>query len=367
MPGPRRRIVLCDDSRTYATALARALEHDGALDVVGVFPTAEKTLAALPALRPDLVTMDLELPGMSGLDAVEHIMASAPTPVVVLSEYTPRNSATAGAALRAGALAAIPKSEVDLRDPAGFAAATLRRRVTRLSGATVVRHPRARLRRPDDDLAVGARRSAAAIGICASTGGPKALVELLATLPASFPVPILVVQHIAPSFEGSLARTLDRALELPVGFAADGMRLQPGVWLAPQGSHLRVRKHERLELVEGSDDGRRHCPAGDVLLASLADVFGSGAAGVVLTGMGDDGADGLAQLHAAGGLAVAQDERSSAVFGMPRAALARGVELSLAPVEIGRLLARLQPLRRTSETGMGAPPPEGRPRLRLVR
>src|SRR5581483_8545806 len=208
MAGLRRRIVLCDDSRTYATALARVLEHGGALDVVGVFPTAEKTLAALPALSPDLVTMDLELPGMSGLDAVEEIMASAPTPVVVLSDYTPRNSATAGAALRAGAVAAIPKSELDLRDPASLGAATLRRRVTRLSDATVVRHPVARLRRPADESAVRARRSVAAIGICASTGGPRALAELLAALPATFPVPVLVVQHIAPSFEASLLRTL---------------------------------------------------------------------------------------------------------------------------------------------------------------
>ena len=367
MAGLRRRIVLCDDSRTYATALVRTLEHDGALDVVGVFPTAEKTLAALPALRPDLVTMDLELPGMSGLDAVEEIMASAPTPVVVLSDYTPRNSSTAHAALRAGAVAAIPKGDVDLTDPASLAAATLRRRVSRLSEATVVRHPLARLRRPEEHAA-GRRRTVAAIGICASTGGPKALVELLATLPASFPIPILVVQHIAPSFEASLVRTLARAIELPIGFAADGMRLRPGVWLAPQGSHLRVRTHDRLELlVPSADDAHRHCPAGDVLLESLAHVYGAAAAGVVLTGMGSDGAAGIAQVRAAGGLVAAQDESSSTVYGMPRAARERGVELALAPTELGRLVARLQPLGDGYETGMGAPPPEGRPQLRLVR
>jgi two-component system chemotaxis response regulator CheB len=137
--------------------------------------------------------------------------------------------------------------------------------------------------------------------------------------------------------------------------------------VAPQGSHLRVRSRDRVELVAPAGGSHRHCPAGDVLLESLARVFGAGAAGVVLTGMGDDGAVGIAELNAAGGLAAAQDEQSSAVYGMPRAARERGVDLALAPRELGRLLARLQPLRGGRETGIPAPSVEGRTHLRVVR
>jgi two-component system, chemotaxis family, protein-glutamate methylesterase/glutaminase len=361
----QRRILLCDDSRTYATALARALEHDGSLAVVGVFPTAERAIAELPRLKPDLVTMDLELPGMSGLEAVEQIMASTPTPIVVVSDYTDRDAAGAGAAVAAGAVAAIPKADLDLRDPAGAAATRFRRRLARLSSATVVRHPLARLARPRLAATTG-RRTVAAIGVVASTGGPKALAQLLAALPASFPIPVLVVQHIAASFDEGLVRTLGRATDLPVAFARDGMKLRRGVWVAPAGSHLTVAAHGRVALRAG-DGARPHCPSGDVLLASLGRALGPQAVGVVLTGMGADGADGVRELAAAGGLALAQDAASSVVFGMPRAALASGAELALEPTEIARLLVRFRPATSQPALGTGRPPAGGRAQLRLVR
>jgi two-component system, chemotaxis family, protein-glutamate methylesterase/glutaminase len=365
MAATQRRIVLCDDSRTYATALARALEHDGSLAVVGVFPTAERAIAELPRLRPDLVTMDLALPGMSGLEAVEQIMASTPTPIVVVSDYTDRDAAGADAAVAAGAVAAIPKADLDLRDPAGVGAVSFRRRLKRLSSATVVRHPIARLA-PRRVAAAGGRRAVAAIGVVASTGGPKALARLLGALPGSFPVPILVVQHIAAGFEAGLVRTLDRATDLPVAFAHDGTRPGRGVWVAPPGAHLTLGASGRVALVP--PHGREaHCPSGDVLLASLARTFGPQAVAVVLTGMGADGVAGVGELSAAGGLAIAQDAASSAVFGMPRLALANGAELAAEPAEIARLLARLPFAATRPGVGTSPPPAGGQGRLRLVR
>jgi two-component system, chemotaxis family, protein-glutamate methylesterase/glutaminase len=364
MPLERRRIVLCDDSRTYATALRRVLEHDGSFDVVGVFTNAEQTLAELPRLKPDLVTMDVQLPGMSGLDAVAQIMASTPTPIVVLSDFTDRDSITARAAVAAGAIDAVSKAHLDLRDPVTGDAATLRRRLARLSFAHVVRHPIACLRRSANE-ANASRRSVAAIGIVASTGGPKALAAALEPLPESFPIPILVVQHIGSGFGESFARTLARQVRLPVALADDRARLQPGIWVAPEGAHLLATSSGRLALSSEAAPGR-HCPSGDILLGSLAASYGREAVGIVLTGMGRDGAAGTRQLSRADGLVIAQDEASSAVFGMPRAAIESGAQLVLAPEAIARLLAGFRPVAQP-KAAIGTPSVEGRARLRVVR
>jgi two-component system, chemotaxis family, protein-glutamate methylesterase/glutaminase len=210
------------------------------------------------------------------------------------------------------------------------------------------------------------RRRVSAIGVCASTGGPKALAAMLGQLPPDFPIPVVVVQHIVPGFEESLASTIDRCTRISVGLARAGMRLEPGAWIAPAGAHLRLGASRRLESTprRGNDD---FCPSGNELLASLGWTLGSESVGVVLTGMGDDGARGISELQAAGGLAIAQDEGSSAVWGMPRAAAESGAGILLEPREIGRLLARLEPAGGRPETVRIAPPPEGRPHLRLVR
>ncbi len=326
-------------------------------------------MAELPRLKPDLMTMDVQLPGMSGLDAVEQIMASTPMPIVVLSDFTDRDSVTARAAVAAGAVDAVSKSHLDLLDPLAADAASLRRRVARLSFAHVVRHPLARLRR-GTTTAQASRRRVAAIGVVASTGGPRALALTLSALPADFPVPILVVQHIVPGFVESLARTLARQVHLPVSIGEDRTRLKPGITIAPEDAHLLVTSSGRLALSAEAAPGR-HCPSGDMLLGSLAAAYGREAVGVVLTGMGRDGAQGARQIRTAGGLVVAQDEASSVVFGMPRAAIESGAELTLEPEAIGALLARLRPAQTLPairpEAAAPRPSNEGLPGLRLVR
>lgn len=334
----RTRVLVCEDSRTYAAALTRLLEHGGEIEVVGVCATAEEAIAALARLEPDLVTMDVELPGMSGLEAVEHIMSTSPLPILVLSAHVGARSDTAAAALAAGALDALSKDTLDMREPESAAATAFRSRVRLLSRARVIRHPRANLRRPPPAGARGSQ-APAVVGIAASTGGPVALAVVLEGLPASFPIPILVVQHMAAGFTEGLVRWLDRALPVSVRLARDGEALARGVRVAPDGAHLRLAG--RTLTLDRTTVAGPHRPSADVLLASLAESAREHAVGVVLTGMGRDGAEGLRAIHDAGGVAIAQDEESSAVYGMPKAAAERTPALVLPLDEIAGKLASL--------------------------
>jgi two-component system, chemotaxis family, protein-glutamate methylesterase/glutaminase len=196
-------------------------------------------------------------------------------------------------------------------------------------------------RRPTGSDNPRARPHSEVIGICASTGGPRALSEVLRRLPNDYGIPILVVQHMIPGFLDGLVAGLNKELALSVGLAGDGQRLAPGVWFAPDGAHLKLELTCRLALDSETVQGN-HRPAGDVLLGSLARVAGARAVAVVLTGMGRDGAEGLAAVAAAGGRTIAQDEQSSAVYGMPRVAAERGAKRVLAPSAIGDELAALE-------------------------
>jgi two-component system chemotaxis response regulator CheB len=333
------RVLICEDSPTYAAALRRMLEYDGDITVAATCATAEEAIAALPRIRPDLVTMDIELPGMDGLAATEEIMGSQPVPVLVLSARLGRGIDKAAAALAAGALDAIEKDDLDPGDPAGVTAAAFRQRVRTLSHARVIHHPRARLR--GVRAMAERRRGACVVGVCGSTGAPQVLAGLLAALPADYPIPILIVQHISPGFTDGLVRWLDGLAVLPVGIAADGARPRPGAWIAPEGAHLELAASGRLRLDTCTVAGR-HRPSGDVLFESIATAAGAAGVAVVLSGMGRDGAAGAAAVRRHGGLVIAQDEESSAIFGMPKAAIERGADLVLAPDEIAASLRDLR-------------------------
>ncbi len=338
------RVLICEPSRSFAVRLRRLLERDGDIAVVAVCATAEEAIAALPRVLPDVMTMDTELPGMGGLAAIEEIMSGRPLPILVIS-VDAGNESKKAAALAAGALDAIPKQDIDLGDPEGAAAAALRHRVTVLGHARVLRHPRARLRGGPAEQRPG--RRASVIGICGSTGGPYVLARLLKDLPADYAVPILVVQHISAGFTEGLARWLDQSVSLPVGMAEDGAPLAPGAWIAPDGAHLKLAPTGRLRLDRRTVTGH-YRPSGDVLFESIAEAAGKTAVAVVLTGMGSDGAIGAAEVRRGGGLAIAQDQESSAIDGMPRAAMARGADLVLSPREIAACLMtlRYQPVTR---------------------
>jgi two-component system, chemotaxis family, protein-glutamate methylesterase/glutaminase len=339
--GAALRVLVCEDSRAYAAALRQTLEHDGDIEVVAVCGTAEEAMAALPRIEPDLVTMDIEMPGMDGLEAVGEIMGSRPLPILVLSAHVGRSSDKTAAALAAGALDALAKDDLDLRDPAGTVAAAFRHRIKVLGRSRVIRHPLARLTASSGAPIRG--RRASVVGVCASLGGPQLLMFLLKALPADYPIPILIVQHMAAGFTDGLARWLDQAAAIPVLLAEPGMEAAgPGAWLAPDGAHLALAGTGRLSLDRHTVAGR-HRPSGDVLLGSIAAAAGRTGVAVVLSGIGSDGAAGAAAVRASGGLAIAQDEASSAVFGMPKAAIDLGVGAVLSPGQIAACLLGLQP------------------------
>ncbi|HEV3066294.1 MAG TPA: chemotaxis protein CheB [Streptosporangiaceae bacterium] len=336
-------VLICEDSGTYAAALRRTLEYDGDISVISICGSAEEAVAAIRILRPDLITMDIELPGMDGLAAVELIMGTRPMPIMVLSSHVGPGSDKAAAALGAGALDAVAKDDLDLSRPASLAGAAFRHRIRVISHASVIRHPRARL--TPQVTVPGLPRVASAVGICSSAGGPPVLAQLLGGLPAGYQVPILVVQHISNGFTESLARWLDQKSPLPVRVPEDGQAAGPGAWIAPEGGHLVLGAGGLLSVDRTTIVGY-HRPSGDILLTSIATAAGRRGVAVVLTGMGNDGAEGTAAVHAAGGLAIAQDEASSAIYGMPKAAYERGADMTLPPEEIIETLAALhyQPL-----------------------
>ena len=323
------RVLLVDDSRSVRAVLKRFFARTPDIEVVGEAPDGEQAVEAELATEPHAVVMDLQMPVMDGYTAIERIMALRPTPIIVLSSRANRNQmATAFEAMRRGALEVLPKPE-DTESwelLAGSLPETVR--------AVVAARTRPRGRRPPPLRWV-------AIG--ASTGGPAAIREFLEEVPAHPPVSVLVVQHIAAGFEVGFADWLGKELRLDVRLAQDGEEPRPGaVRVAPGGSHLVLEPGGTLHLDARTPARGAHRPAVDELFFSCAAACPHEVAGVLMTGMGSDGAEGLAALRRAGGLTLVQDEASSVVFGMPRAALERGAaEVSMPPRTLARTLIHL--------------------------
>ena len=317
-------MVIVDDSATRRAALRAMLEEGGTITVVGEGHDADTGVAAAEACHPAVVTMDLEMPGGGGQQAIEQLMAVSPVPILVLSGHvTGPGSFRALDALGAGALDVFPW-------PASWGAgeaADLRERIRLLDGVTVMRHPRGG-RRP---AGRGTRPGVTSvIGIAASSGGPPAVATVLSGL-KGVAAPVLVVQHLHRDFMESFVSWMTRATAMPVVLATHLAVPRPGmVYVAPAGAHLRLGADRRLHLC--ATPARLHTPSADELFQSLAESVGAGGVGVVLTGMGDDGAHGLLSLRRAGGLTIAQDEATSAVWGMPGAAWRLGSVDRLLPL-----------------------------------
>lgn len=328
------RVLLVDDSATVRAALRTMLGRQGSIEVVGEAGQGTEAIAQVLRLRPDVVLMDLEMPGMDGLTAMEHILSERPTPVVVVTSRTHRDEvATAFAAVKRGAVAVFPKPEVpsEWEDLATSLAATL--------NGLVPRRPDVVLPAPPDPRPP-VRRAFSYLAVGASTGGPAAVHLLLRALGRGTGVGVAVVQHIAPGFEHGLADWLARELVMDVAVARDGEQLQPDtVRLAPSDAHLKLQDGGFLSLDRDAPARNGHRPSADELLLSAAESVPLRAAGALLTGMGRDGVEGLATLRRAGGLTLAQDAQSCVVYGMPRAAIEAGAaELVLPPDRIGSYL-----------------------------
>jgi two-component system chemotaxis response regulator CheB len=309
------RVLVCDGSADYAQSFARFLGMAGDLEIVGVCTTGEQAVGAVARLSPDLVTIDLDLRGAGAIRAIEEIARARPVPIVIVSDGAGRGCERTRQGLAAGAVEALSKSLIAVDDPAAPPAVALRHRLRRLArGGADRRSPDGRMRVPP-----------AVVGICASAGGPAALEVLLGQLPADFPLPVLVVQHITAGFLEGLVLRLDHQVALPVAIARDGQPAKAGIWFPPDDAHLVLEPTMHLRLDRETVVGP-HRPSGDVLLESIATTAGAAAVGVVLTGMGRDGARGADAILCKGGSVIAQDEATSAVFGMPRAAAEAGAD-----------------------------------------
>jgi two-component system chemotaxis response regulator CheB len=323
------RVVIVDDSPVARGVLADILERDGDIRVVGEAPDGETAAQVVAREKPDLTTIDIQMPGVGGLEGIERIMASTPVPILVVTgQPTGPNGDLVFQAVRRGALDLAGKP--DLTDEA--AGASLRAQVRRLASIPVVRHVAPGGRRtptpvvgvPILKMPSPSARRRRIVGIGASAGGPKAVAAVLAALPPELPAAIAVVQHLPPGFAASFVHFLSGVTRLRVQLVAKPTDIQPGtIYVAPDEKHLVAASTSLLAPREGPAVGG-HRPSVTTLLASLADVFGAGAVGVVLTGIGNDGAQGLLEMKARGGLTIAQDEATSAVYGMPRAAREAG-------------------------------------------
>jgi two-component system, chemotaxis family, protein-glutamate methylesterase/glutaminase len=327
------RIVLGAESHSRLFGLATYLEVDRALVVVACCQAYEEVLASVRRTSPDLVVVELDLLGTSVAVTASRVRRARPVRVVVLADAHQQRSERGCAALAAGAVMVVGGAAIDLDAPTTALARSFRRQ---FQHGAVAEPPMAGAR----SLRATRPQRATVIGICASTGGPQALAAVLSRIPAEFAIPVLVVQHMLSGFTEGMVSWLNEQVPAPIAIARDGQELEPGVWFAPDGSHLVVDAGRRLALDPGPPLAG-HRPSGDKLLGSLAEIAGGGAVAVVLTGMGRDGAMGLAAVEAVGGRTIAQDEASSTVYGMPRAAADGGAAQVLSLAAIGDELASL--------------------------
>ncbi len=329
------RVLIADDSRTTQEFLAQVLHDDPEVTVVGRANDGIEAVAQTKRLRPDVIVMDVNMPNMNGLDAARLIMFEVPTPIVVASSIATAVQASASfAALEAGALVLIAK-------PAGIGspqfAQSVRDFVNNVKAMAGVKVVRRRWPKTEDapalaEAVTAPARKIRAVAMGASTGGPAALGRILSALPADYQAPVLVVQHMAAEFIAGLASWLAAMCRLEVRIAVGGEPLVPAtVYLAGGSRHMGVSRAGCILLDDGAPiSGFR--PSVTYLFERVAEAYGSAAAAVILTGMGEDGVAGLQAIRNVGGHVIAQDETTCTVFGMPGAAIAAGLVNAVLPL-----------------------------------
>lgn len=341
------RVLVVDDSPFMRRAIERLLEDVPGAVVVGQANDGMDAVRKAVSLRPDVITMDVEMPRMNGLAAVSEIMSTVPTPIVMLSTLTTDGADTTLRALEAGAVEIVAKPS-GLSNDLVNVGEKLAEAVMRASHARVSRRlsPVLTLPAPPRPLITGGLIAVAhhVVVIGSSTGGPPALTAVVPRLPANLPAGVLIVQHMPPGFTAALAKRLDSLSALEVAEAKDGDLVAAGkVLIAPGDFHLMVGPDRRVRLDHGpSVHGVR--PSVDITLQSVAAVFGRRSSVAILTGMGRDGADGAVAVERVGGSIFTQDEATSVVYGMPRVAHERTQHAIEAPLDrIADLLARSVP------------------------
>ncbi len=319
------KVLIVDDSLTIRKRLTEILESDPMFKVVGEAKNGKEAISRTEYLNPDVITMDLAMPEMSGIDAIKQIMLRFPTPILILSGAENRGDLfKTYDGLKAGAVSAFekPKSLVSSGDwEKGFI-----KELNIVARVPVITHLGTKRRKEISASIAPQRRDYKIVAIGASTGGPQVLAEIFKALPSNFPVPIIGVVHISSTFTSSLAQWFNANCDLKVSFAEGGENLmaqQPGrVFLAKPDYHL-ITENFQLKYIDAPP--KNYCrPSIDVLFESVANQWMNKAIGVILTGMGNDGAGGLKKIHDKGGYTIAQDEASSVIFSMPKEAINTG-------------------------------------------
>lgn len=329
------RVLLIDDSPLMLHIMQRMLSRFPEIQVVGTATNGREALDLLPALNPDVICTDLHMPVMDGLEFVRTAMADYPRPILVVSVSVGPGSPNVFRLLEAGAVDIMPKPRdilgADMDKLSNELASKIRilagvrvfRRRNHISAAKPVAMP----------VPIAHPQTLRMVVIGASTGGPQALRQILKNLPANFPVPVVCVQHIGGDFLKEMVAWLDEACALPVRMAEQGETPQPGtVYFAPESLQLEW-DHNGHFICSHTAPVDGHCPSVTVTMRAAAHCFGGAVAGVLLTGMGHDGAEGMASIAAAGGVTIAQDEASCVVYGMPREAMALRAVQHLLPLE----------------------------------
>jgi two-component system chemotaxis response regulator CheB len=350
------RVLVAEDSAVTREYLVYLLAQEPDLQVVGTARDGLEAVAQAERLKPDVILMDVHMPRLNGYEATRQIMERVPTPIVMISGSSSRDEAAmAFRALQAGAVTLVDKPGGPDHPAHAESTRRLLETVKLMAEVKVVRRwPKDRGRGSGvgdwKELAIPQPltpipcidRKVRVIAIGASTGGPQVLAEILGRLPGDIGVPILVVQHITPGFTVGLAEWLTQATGLSVRLAQPGDLVRRGtVYLAPDRSQMGITQEGRIHLTEEVVEGGL-CPSASYLFQSVAEAYGRSAIGILLTGMGRDGAEGLRRLREAGGLTVAQDEETSIIFGMPGEAIRQGAaEYVLSPDQIAELIRSL--------------------------
>ena len=326
------KILVVDDSAVLRQSTRFILESDPELKVIGEAGNGAEAVTQAARLRPDVITMDLRMPKMDGLDAIREIMAETPVPIVVVTGVDlDREMSLSRQATQLGAVSILQRPEgVASPDYKPFAMKLIRQ-VKAMSSVKVIHRARTlntnvatRMNVSEPIVPVCAPQPTQIVAIGSSTGGPAALHKILSAMPKQFAIPIVIVQHISFGFVEGLASWLNDACALTVQVAKLGDRLEPGkVYLAPDDRHLVVDRFNRVNLNDAPPMGG-HRPSVTTLFQSVAQAYGASALAVILTGMGSDGAPGMKALRQAGAITIAQDQQSCVVFGMPKEAIALG-------------------------------------------
>ena len=326
------RVLVVDDSAFVRKAVGRMLATADDIEVVGFARDGEEGLALARELRPDVVTLDVRMPRLGGLETLERLMAEQPVPVLLMSTLTQEGAEVTLRGLELGAMDFVDKSSVQPMSMLSLAE-ELVAKIRALGGARV----RSRPRPPQAQAGEGPGRPLAqCVVIGASTGGPTALQTVVSGLPAAFHAAVVIVQHIPRGFTRSLAERLDARSAIPVREARHGDAVEPGqVLLAPAGIHTRLVRAGAGTLISLEEEPSEalHRPSVDVVMISAAEVYAAQALGVVLTGMGSDGTEGLRAIKARGGRTLAEAEETCVIFGMPKAAIEAGVVERALPLD----------------------------------